>query len=239
MDRVGSRWKRAALLVGAATLFGTGEAAATPYTGQWDTAYGGIFPSLGWRASATFDVPNACLTLGNANNVSVGVGPCAGFALLAAQIQLYDVADPAVALGTYSLNANVVVTGIDIAGGALAGVNTGFFNAFVPSLAIAGGGNYAFSLLFYDGTLAQLAYARPIGTSPVCAFLPVPGTSCGLSANPAQAVFTADVSSLVPEPSVWALMILGFGAVGGAMRRRAVVRTSVAYAYPTGAVRAD
>lgn len=34
----------------------------------------------------------------------------------------------------------------------------------------------------------------------------------------------------VPEPTTWSLMILGFGAVGGAMRRRAKVRTTVAYA---------
>ena len=33
-----------------------------------------------------------------------------------------------------------------------------------------------------------------------------------------KAVFEA--SAFVPEPSTWALMILGFGAVGGAMRRR-------------------
>ncbi|WP_419809963.1 PEPxxWA-CTERM sorting domain-containing protein [Sphingomonas sp.] len=32
----------------------------------------------------------------------------------------------------------------------------------------------------------------------------------------------------VPEPSTWALMILGFGAVGGAMRRRRVGALSVA-----------
>ena len=38
------------------------------------------------------------------------------------------------------------------------------------------------------------------------------------------------VSGAVPEPATWALMILGFGAVGGAMRRRAAMRTTVAYA---------
>jgi hypothetical protein len=32
--------------------------------------------------------------------------------------------------------------------------------------------------------------------------------------------FNAAVSGAVPEPATWALMILGFGAVGGAMRRR-------------------
>ncbi len=34
----------------------------------------------------------------------------------------------------------------------------------------------------------------------------------------------------VPEPATWALMILGFGGVGGAMRRRGSVRTTVNFA---------
>jgi hypothetical protein len=34
----------------------------------------------------------------------------------------------------------------------------------------------------------------------------------------------------VPEPATWGMMILGFGVVGGAMRRRPKVRTTVAYA---------
>ncbi|WP_298669225.1 PEPxxWA-CTERM sorting domain-containing protein [uncultured Sphingomonas sp.] len=36
-----------------------------------------------------------------------------------------------------------------------------------------------------------------------------------------------NLARAVPEPATWALMILGFGAIGGALRRR---RTSVAYA---------
>ena len=34
----------------------------------------------------------------------------------------------------------------------------------------------------------------------------------------------------VPEPSTWALMIVGFGVVGGAMRRRNATRTTVRFA---------
>jgi len=40
---------------------------------------------------------------------------------------------------------------------------------------------------------------------------------------------TADTMGAVPEPSTWALMLLGFGAVGASLRR-SKVRTTVAYA---------
>ncbi len=38
------------------------------------------------------------------------------------------------------------------------------------------------------------------------------------------------VSAAVPEPATWALMILGFGAIGGAMRRLRMVVSNVRYA---------
>jgi len=38
---------------------------------------------------------------------------------------------------------------------------------------------------------------------------------------------SATVTGAVPEPATWAMMIAGFGLVGGAMRRRS---TKVAYA---------
>jgi PEP-CTERM motif len=37
-------------------------------------------------------------------------------------------------------------------------------------------------------------------------------------------------SGAVPEPSTWAMMILGFGLIGFAMRKRSNVRTKVSYA---------
>lgn len=40
--------------------------------------------------------------------------------------------------------------------------------------------------------------------------------------------FSVDIGA-VPEPATWALMILGFGAVGAAMRRKRAVRQSVRY----------
>jgi hypothetical protein len=54
------------------------------------------------------------------------------------------------------------------------------------------------------------------------------------SGNTAFAPVTITVDSVpvapVPEPATWAMMMLGFGAVGFAMRRRNKVRTTVSYA---------
>src|SRR5690349_21638469 len=108
----------AVVLGAAATFGGTGSAQAAIYTGNWDPAYGGIFPDLGWSASAVFDVPNSCLAAGDGNNIPIS-GPCAGFDVLSAEVSFYDVADPGTILNSYSLNPNVIVNGINIAGGAL------------------------------------------------------------------------------------------------------------------------
>lgn len=48
----------------------------------------------------------------------------------------------------------------------------------------------------------------------------------GFSGNYERLVFT-DLGAAVPEPSTWAMIVLGFGALGGAMRRRKV---AVSYA---------
>jgi hypothetical protein len=45
-----------------------------------------------------------------------------------------------------------------------------------------------------------------------------------------NATFNYDVNGAVPEPASWAMMILGMGAVGGALRRRSKVSTTVKFA---------
>jgi hypothetical protein len=198
----------------AATLGSTGTAQAAIYTGTWDPMYGGIFPQLGWQASAVFDVPDACLALGTGTNIPIS-GACAGFDVLSAEVSLYDVASPSTILESFNLNPNVIVNGINLSGGALSGIDTGFFDYFVPTLSIAGGGSYSFSLILFGGTQAQLIYAAPPTTSPGCAFLPVDGAHCGVSANASTGVFAP-----IPEPETYALMLAGLGALGFVARRR-------------------
>ena len=203
------------LLLAAAAAFGSaGPAQAAVYTGTYDPAYGGIFPQLGWRASALFNVSDACLAIGNGSNLPVS-GACSGFDVLSAEVSFYNVANPATTLQSYALDPNVIVNGIDIANSKLVGVDSGFFDFFVSDLPIAGGGKYSFSLLLYGGNQAQLIFAFPQETSPGCAFLPVPGADCGVSANAATGVFAP-----IPEPETLALMLAGLGAVGLAGRRR-------------------
>ena len=202
------------LLSAAAALGSAGSAQAALYTGKWDPAYGGIFPDLGWEASALFDVPASCLAIGTGNNIPIS-GPCAGFDVLSAEVSFYNVASPGTILNSYALDPNVIVNGINLVGGHLAGIDTGFFDFFVSELAIAGSGQYGFSLILFGGTQAQLIFANPPQTSPGCALLPVPGANCGISANAANGVFMP-----VSEPETLALMLAGLSGIGLVARRR-------------------
>ena len=54
------------------------------------------------------------------------------------------------------------------------------------------------------------------------------GTDGGVAGN---AYFrNLSLSSAVPEPATWAMMLLGFGMIGFAMRKRSNLRTTVSYA---------
>ena len=211
---------RAASFGAAVTVLGAlscaGSAEAAVYQGSWDPGYGGIFPDLGWSASASFDVPTSCLTQGNG---TYGVsGACAGFSVLSAQLDFYNMASTSTILESFNLNKSVTVTGVQIAGNQLVGVDTVNFASVVPiggSRSIAGGGAYAFSLILYNGTLAQLNYLSPVNESPGCVQYPSAGTDCGSSKNFARGVITA-----VPEPETYALMLAGLGAIGWVARRR-------------------
>lgn len=62
---------------------------------------------------------------------------------------------------------------------------------------------------------------------------PQPYANCMGASNNCDANFRVTgenlVAAAVPEPGTWALLILGFGAVGGALRRRATRRPQLIY----------
>jgi hypothetical protein len=94
---------RAAALAVVATVGGVGAANAAVVTGSWDPAFGSALPHLGFAGSATFYVPDACLTgAHNPGSYIKDSAACSGggMSLLSAHVDLYDLSAPAAILQT-------------------------------------------------------------------------------------------------------------------------------------------
>ena len=101
-------------------------------------------------------------------------------------------------------------------GNTLTGVYTPTTNTFV------GGSSYTFEGSTYS--LAEFSFRRNLGNS-VSQYTAVPGGDGNDYSGNFRIVAALGA---VPEPATWALMILGFGAIGGAMRRK--TKASVRFA---------
>jgi PEP-CTERM motif len=103
-------------------------------------------------------------------------------------------------------------------------LNSGFAFAFIPTnnnrLVVGGLTNGVFGIAVgnSDFTLDLSSATGPFPTVSVFQF--------STTANPGNAyrAFSNTVTVPVPEPASWALMIVGFGLVGGAMRNRTSLR---------------
>jgi len=210
--------------VSVAALLGlAGPAQATLYKGAWDPAFGSPFTNLGWNGSAIYDIPTGCVPTG-AGTVVLTSSTCAGMSTVSAEVGLYSLTGPA-SSETLTFDSAFVITKAVYVNGTLVEVDTGFSatqDASIPAATLAGGLlQYEFALAF-TAHGAELFYTADLGCLD-CKFsldmTPVNNSwYCGVSDyfnNPAVVTITP-----VPEPSTYALMLAGLGAVGFVARRR-------------------
>ncbi len=115
--------------------------------------------------------------------------------------------------GSYDLGGGGAnVTNSIVAGGTFTSMSNGFFSGG------SGDGSLPVSLLNGSNTLT-FSYAGSLQG--------LGDEAWGLNS---LTVTGNQFNSAVPEPATWAFMIFGFGAIGGAMRRRRNVKLKVSYA---------
>ena len=123
----------------------------------------------------------------------------------------------------------------DLFGFTIAGLNAGggFYAGALVSLFDIGGNlirSQQFNPVGPNESRSQISYSTSAPNIASVRFDRIENSS-GSGLFPIDDVtFGALSAGGVPEPSVWAFLILGFGAVGGAMRRSTKVRTRVRFA---------
>lgn len=221
----------AASAVVAAGLFGAaGSAQAAVYTGSWDPAFGAPVNSLGWSATATFQVDDSCLAQATGNYFATGV--CSGFEVTAFDVTFYDLADQAGTSTTFSILSSIpstFVTGLQIVDNQLTGLRSNYTTGFLPpagspaAFAAAGSGAYAYYMFFdFDSV-------DPVAANGVRAYMGLtpndPAYSntcfnakeeCVISENYAL----GELTPAIPEPGTYALLLAGLGVLGFVARRR-------------------
>ncbi len=214
------------LIAAAACLGAAAPAQAVVYVGNWDPAFGGIFPNLGFKGTATFSLPAACDGLtGLYFNASPGCGGGA-MQILSASLSFYNLANPASTLQTLNFTSPGAVISASVAtpislafipgSTLLTGLTSDFSSGVLGTIAESqfSGNSYRFYLRF-SGTSTVLAYSHSDASLANCTF--TDSALCGLSATSPTVTFRP--LAAIPEPETYALMLLGLAAVGFAARR--------------------
>jgi hypothetical protein len=205
------------------------QAEAGPVRLRFTPPFGNPFPDLDW--GGVVDIADGtCTATGSVSNL---IGPCAGqFSFLNATLTLTDLGNP---LSTESITLNPTsaqVISVQRTGLAVADFQGAISTPFDPvqgSISAAFNGSVGgwFSLVLVGGKDVQLYWfdqdpGSYFSNPALYAACGKPGDNvvgfyrCGSSSNTAIAVFQP-----VPEPSTYALLAAGLGAIAFVARRRA------------------
>jgi len=202
-----------------------------PYGAPFDEATNGAGNALEWSGEALMD-DGGCALTGEINNLG---GPCANsFSFTSAVLYLANTNAPNVPLQTIDLLAN------SPSGGEVFKVKrntttTAYYIESAPFIAVQGTqdetkymGNQAYFSLQFVGEYAQLIWFSEMPKTPghytACLNVGpgvnnVAGFKCGTSANLEGAGALLEITP-VPEPSTYALMFAGLGALAFVAKRR-------------------
>ena len=209
------------VLAASALFAAVTPAQAVVYVGNFDPNFGGLFPDLGFKGTATFSLPSACTGLtGSFANSAPGCGGGA-MQITSASVSFYKAGAPLLILQTLNFTSPGTVFSVTLStpseGGVteLTGVTSSFSLGVLGTIAESkiGSTSYEFFLGF-SGDRARLGYGLPFpATRTNCN---ESNSTCGFSINNPIVTFTP----AIPEPETYALMLAGLAGLTVVARRR-------------------
>lgn len=178
--------------------------------------------STGLLSSNSTGTATGAQATATVNNLSLGIGAAAFvsslFNISATTIESFSQANT---VGGFDASGTTTIQGLVLGGSALGGLvidGSLFVNPAPNTVLFSGGG---LSIILNE----QILSANGITTNAINIGFSNFAVGTGLQNGnvilaQTQASATAGIAAAVPEPETWAMMLIGFGAVGASMRRR-------------------